>query len=101
MQRIAKGDWTASDVLDAYLARAVLAQDVTNCLTEGQPHSVSYSLRAPPADQLSPQSADMSADDSGHIWPPEGLCLLRIRTCSFSTAISAHGETWVLPRPAC
>ncbi|KAL1941132.1 hypothetical protein VTO73DRAFT_7344 [Trametes versicolor] len=34
VQRIAKGDWTASDVLDAYLARAVLAQDVTNCLTE-------------------------------------------------------------------
>lgn len=45
VQRIAKGDWTASDVLDAYLARAVLAQDVTNCLTEGQPRS--YSLLEP------------------------------------------------------
>ncbi|KAI0629270.1 amidase signature enzyme [Trametes polyzona] len=34
VQRIAKGEWTASEVLDAYLARAVLAQDTTNCLTE-------------------------------------------------------------------
>ncbi|KAH9851937.1 amidase signature enzyme [Lenzites betulinus] len=34
VERIAKGEWTASDVLDAYLARAVLAQDLTNCLTE-------------------------------------------------------------------
>ncbi|KAI0763808.1 amidase signature enzyme [Trametes elegans] len=34
VQRISKGEWTASDVLEAYLARAVLAQDTTNCLTE-------------------------------------------------------------------
>ncbi|KAI0367051.1 amidase signature enzyme [Pilatotrama ljubarskyi] len=34
VQRIAKGEWTAADVLDAYIARAALAQDVTNCLTE-------------------------------------------------------------------
>lgn len=63
MQRIAKGDWTASDVLDAYLARAVLAQDVTNCLTEGQPRSVSYSLRAHPAHQVTNQYVGMSDDN--------------------------------------
>ncbi|KAI9064095.1 amidase signature enzyme [Trametes sanguinea] len=34
VHRISKGEWTASDVLDAYIARALLAQDVTNCLTE-------------------------------------------------------------------
>ncbi|OBZ73562.1 putative amidase PB8B6.03 [Grifola frondosa] len=34
VQRIAKGDWTASDVLEAYITRATLAQDTTNCLTE-------------------------------------------------------------------
>ncbi|KAI0675519.1 amidase signature enzyme [Trametes maxima] len=34
VQRISKGEWTASEVLDAYLARAALAQDLTNCLTE-------------------------------------------------------------------
>ncbi|KAI0258706.1 amidase signature domain-containing protein [Gloeopeniophorella convolvens] len=28
------GTWTASDVLEAYLARAVQAQEATNCLTE-------------------------------------------------------------------
>ncbi|KAI8996557.1 amidase signature enzyme [Trametes punicea] len=34
VHRISKGEWTASEVLDAYIARALLAQDVTNCLTE-------------------------------------------------------------------
>ncbi|KAI0731186.1 amidase signature enzyme [Earliella scabrosa] len=34
VQRISKGEWTATDVLDAYIARATLAQDMTNCLTE-------------------------------------------------------------------
>ncbi|KAI0741896.1 amidase signature enzyme [Daedaleopsis nitida] len=34
VQRITKGEWTASDVLEAYIARAALAQDITNCLTE-------------------------------------------------------------------
>ena len=35
VQRISQGEWTASKVLEAYLTRAVLAQDTTNCLTEG------------------------------------------------------------------
>ncbi|RDX54272.1 amidase signature enzyme [Lentinus brumalis] len=34
VERIYKRDWTASDVLEAYIARATLAQDITNCLTE-------------------------------------------------------------------
>ena len=35
VERISKGEWTASEVLDAYISRAIQAQDVTNCLTEG------------------------------------------------------------------
>ncbi|EMD38846.1 hypothetical protein CERSUDRAFT_104159 [Gelatoporia subvermispora B] len=34
VQRIGDGEWTASQVLEAYIERAVLAQNVTNCLTE-------------------------------------------------------------------
>ncbi|KAH9888812.1 amidase signature enzyme [Cubamyces lactineus] len=34
VERISKGEWTASEVLDAYISRAIQAQDVTNCLTE-------------------------------------------------------------------
>ncbi|PFH48628.1 hypothetical protein AMATHDRAFT_64920 [Amanita thiersii Skay4041] len=34
VERIKKGEWTASQVLEAYIARAVLAQQTTNCLTE-------------------------------------------------------------------
>ncbi|KAI0314594.1 amidase signature domain-containing protein [Amylostereum chailletii] len=34
VRRIEKGVWTASQVLDAYIARAVQAQAKTNCLTE-------------------------------------------------------------------
>ncbi|KAH9890395.1 amidase signature domain-containing protein [Cubamyces lactineus] len=34
VERISKGEWTASEVLDAYISRAIHAQDVTNCLTE-------------------------------------------------------------------
>ncbi|TBU43523.1 amidase signature domain-containing protein [Dichomitus squalens] len=34
VQRISQGEWTASQVLEAYLARAALAQGLTNCLTE-------------------------------------------------------------------
>nr|VWO94633.1 Indoleacetamide hydrolase (IAH) (EC (Indole-3-acetamide hydrolase) [Ganoderma boninense] len=34
VDHISKGEWTASEVLEAYIARAVLAQDLTNCLTE-------------------------------------------------------------------
>ena len=36
VQHISDGEWTASDVLEAYISRAILAQDLTNCLTEGQ-----------------------------------------------------------------
>ncbi|TEB18654.1 general amidase [Coprinellus micaceus] len=32
--RVAAGEWTSSDVLEAYIARAVFAQSKTNCLTE-------------------------------------------------------------------
>ena len=39
VDHISKGEWTASEVLEAYIARAVLAQDLTNCLTEGEPIS--------------------------------------------------------------
>ncbi|KAF8630529.1 hypothetical protein AX15_002855 [Amanita polypyramis BW_CC] len=31
---IQKGEWTASEVLEAYISRAALAQETTNCLTE-------------------------------------------------------------------
>ncbi|EKM61689.1 uncharacterized protein PHACADRAFT_135578 [Phanerochaete carnosa HHB-10118-sp] len=34
VQRIAAGEWTASEVLEAYISRAVLAQQTINCLTE-------------------------------------------------------------------
>ncbi|EGO24971.1 hypothetical protein SERLADRAFT_370184 [Serpula lacrymans var. lacrymans S7.9] len=34
VDRIAKGEWTASKVLEAYIARAAVAQAATNCLTE-------------------------------------------------------------------
>jgi Asp-tRNA(Asn)/Glu-tRNA(Gln) amidotransferase A subunit family amidase len=32
--RIQSGEWTAAQVLEAYIARAVVAQRRTNCLTE-------------------------------------------------------------------
>ncbi|KAG2145328.1 amidase signature domain-containing protein [Suillus bovinus] len=34
VQRIAKGEWTSSQVLEAYIARSAMAQAETNCLTE-------------------------------------------------------------------
>jgi hypothetical protein len=34
--RIGDGEWTASQVLEAYMARTVLSQTKTNCITEGQ-----------------------------------------------------------------
>ena len=35
VENIAAGKWTASQVLDAYMARAVVSQAKTNCVTEG------------------------------------------------------------------
>lgn len=35
VKHIAAGEWTASDVLEAYISRAALAQEKVNCLTEG------------------------------------------------------------------
>ena len=35
VQRIAAGEWTAYEVLEAYIAQAARAHAVTNCLTEG------------------------------------------------------------------
>lgn len=35
VSRIEKGEWTASQVIEAYIARASLAHAATNCLTEG------------------------------------------------------------------
>ncbi|KAI0917508.1 hypothetical protein AcV5_007991 [Taiwanofungus camphoratus] len=34
VHRIGMGQWTASEVLEAYITRAVVAQQTTNCLTE-------------------------------------------------------------------
>ncbi|KAL4242437.1 Amidase signature (AS) superfamily protein, partial [Abortiporus biennis] len=34
VKRIEKGEWTAVDVLESYIGRAVKAQEKTNCLTE-------------------------------------------------------------------
>ncbi|KAF8239357.1 amidase [Tricholoma matsutake] len=34
VSRIEKGEWTATQVIEAYIARAAFAQTVTNCLTE-------------------------------------------------------------------
>ncbi|KAF8347951.1 amidase signature domain-containing protein [Amanita rubescens] len=34
VSHIQKGEWTASEVLEAYISRATLAQENTNCLTE-------------------------------------------------------------------
>ena len=36
VERIAASEWTASQVLDAYMARAVVSQAKTNCITEGE-----------------------------------------------------------------
>lgn len=35
VSHIQKREWTASEVLEAYILRATLAQENTNCLTEG------------------------------------------------------------------
>lgn len=35
VSRIAAGKWSASEVLEAYIARSVFAHSKTNCLTEG------------------------------------------------------------------
>ena len=35
MENIQAGTWTASEVLEAYIARAAQAQQAMNCLTEG------------------------------------------------------------------
>jgi amidase len=35
VSRIEKGEWTATQVVEAYIARAAFAQATTNCLTEG------------------------------------------------------------------
>lgn len=34
--RIQNGEWTATEVLEAYISRAAYAQEKTNCLTEGK-----------------------------------------------------------------
>lgn len=34
--RIESGEWTASEVLEAYISRAAFAHTRTNCLTEGR-----------------------------------------------------------------
>lgn len=35
VENISAGKWTASVVLEAYIARAAQVQEATNCLTEG------------------------------------------------------------------
>jgi hypothetical protein len=44
VEHIAAGKWTASQVLDAYMARAVVSQAKTNCITEGQSEAHRSSL---------------------------------------------------------
>lgn len=36
VSRIERGEWTASQVVSAYIAQSVLAQQTTNCVTEGK-----------------------------------------------------------------
>ena len=33
---IEQGEWTASDVLEAYISRPIFSHERTNCITEGQ-----------------------------------------------------------------
>jgi amidase len=33
---IERGEWTASKVIEAYIARAAMAHQATNCITEGR-----------------------------------------------------------------
>ena len=40
------GEWTASQVLEAYITRAALAHERTNCLTEGAFYFSSSSINA-------------------------------------------------------
>ena len=35
VSRIERGEWTATQVLEAYISRAAFAHAKTNCLTEG------------------------------------------------------------------
>jgi len=37
VSRIERGEWTATQVLEAYISRAAFAHAKTNCLTEGKP----------------------------------------------------------------
>jgi hypothetical protein len=37
VQGIKERRWTSTEVLSAFVARAVAAQEATNCLTEGEP----------------------------------------------------------------
>ena len=49
MQTIEKGEWTASQVLEGYIARVAIAQAETNCITEGEQvhHFVTISILIP------------------------------------------------------
>lgn len=40
VSRIEKGDWTAREVVEAYISQAAKAHIATNCLTEGESFSV-------------------------------------------------------------
>jgi hypothetical protein len=45
VERIEKGEWTAAEVLEAYIARAAFSTNLTNCITEGEQHSGSSGAR--------------------------------------------------------
>ena len=70
VQRISKGEWTASEVLEAFISRAALAQELTNCLTEGAltpPPPVfraAAQLPSPPAQLCHPCPPDDPAPDA-------------------------------------
>lgn len=41
VQRISAEEWSASEVLEAYISRAAIAQRTANCLTEGTSANIS------------------------------------------------------------
>lgn len=46
VEHISRGEWTASEVLEAYIARATLAHQTVNCLTEGASARLARRIRS-------------------------------------------------------
>lgn len=47
VKNIENGQWTASQVVEAYIARAAFTHQFTNCLTEGKPVVILHSVFMP------------------------------------------------------